>query len=414
MVNINVYLLIISFSFMFDIGNTQDTDQWKQITEKDELPSDVVGNILLDSLGNNWIFSKKGVSIYDGENWQHFTKKNGLPSNNIYSVILNYRGNPWFIHKKGMSKFDGKNFIPMETLKIKPESLIFVDKQSNIWITQKKGKIIIYNGESFEIIKKKDIQFSCYLVDSKGNVWLAGKSSSPATPGWSYIHIFDGKIWSKYKNISGSEYDKILTIYEDKNEDIWVGMKSGLYKKDKNSFSFENGEKPWPDEKPVRSIFNNNSGDLCVFMAKYYGIGEHKQAVSKLMKLSGDTWESSPEISFRFFRGIMQDSRGNIWIGYGNGVFRYNGFEFTKYSKEVGYNDRPGFYTTKLYEDSKGNIWVGSSYSLSRYDGENWELFPRSIKSKSNVNPNSVNSICEDSNGNILFGTNKGVFIYSY
>ncbi len=64
----------------------------------------------------------------------------------------------------------------------------------------------------------------------------------------------------------------------------------------------------------------------------------------------------------------MQDSRGNIWIGYGNGVFRYNGFEFTKYSKEVGYNDRPGFYTTKLYEDSKGNIWVGSSYSLSRYD----------------------------------------------
>ncbi len=54
-----------------------------------------------------------------------------------------------------MSKFDCKISFQLETLKIKPESLIFVDKQSNIWITQKKGKIIIYNGESFEIIKKK-------------------------------------------------------------------------------------------------------------------------------------------------------------------------------------------------------------------------------------------------------------------
>ncbi|MCD4730573.1 MAG: hypothetical protein K8R74_08235 [Bacteroidales bacterium] len=418
MKKINVVILIISVSFIFNISYSQDSKQWEQITEKDGLPSDIVYGIFLDSKGHNWIISKKGISKFDGKQWQHFTKKNGLPTSNFYRLILNSKGNHWIIHEKGISRYDGRDFIPIVTLKIKNYIMSFVDRQSNIWIIQARGKIIIYNGEKLEIVEKKDMQFSkCYLVDSKENVWIAGISRNISTPWWSYLYIFDGKKWSKYPSITGLPSDHILCIYEDNKGDIWIGMESGLYKKENNNKSLfvKGNEESWPDEKPVRKIFQDNFDNLYVFMSKYYGFGEYKHAIGKIMKLIGDTWESSPEISFRYFGGSLQDSKGNIWIGYDNGVFKYDGSKFIKYNKELGLDDaKPETYTTKLYEDSKGNIWIGSTIGICRYDSENWKCFSRSIKSKSNVNPNGVTSICEDSKGNLLIGTYKGVFIYNY
>ena len=65
-------------------------------------------------------------------------------------------------------------------------------------------------------------------------------------------------------------------------------------------------------------------------------------------------------------RRVLQDSRGMLWIGTTNGLFRFDGYHVKSYSiSEIGVNS--GFITS-LCEDRKGNVWVGTSRGLCYYD----------------------------------------------
>jgi len=65
---------------------------------------------------------------------------------------------------------------------------------------------------------------------------------------------------------------------------------------------------------------------------------------------------------------MMQDSRGNLWIGsIGGGVCRYDGNTFTHYTSDAGirYN-----FVRSILEDSHGNLWFGTgNEGVFKYDG---------------------------------------------
>ena len=62
---------------------------------------------------------------------------------------------------------------------------------------------------------------------------------------------------------------------------------------------------------------------------------------------------------------IMQDSRGYMWFGTNNGLFRYDGYELLP----VEYpGTRPGFKRVRsLCEDQAGDVWIGTNGGLFRY-----------------------------------------------
>ena len=65
-------------------------------------------------------------------------------------------------------------------------------------------------------------------------------------------------------------------------------------------------------------------------------------------------------------RRVLQDSRGMLWVGTTNGLFRYDGYHVKSYStSDIGVNS--GFITS-LCEDSKGNVWVGTGRGLCYYE----------------------------------------------
>ncbi len=65
-------------------------------------------------------------------------------------------------------------------------------------------------------------------------------------------------------------------------------------------------------------------------------------------------------------RRVLQDSRGMLWVGTTNGLFRYDGYHVKSYStSDIGVNS--GFITS-LCEDSRGNVWVGTSRGLCYYE----------------------------------------------
>jgi len=67
---------------------------------------------------------------------------------------------------------------------------------------------------------------------------------------------------------------------------------------------------------------------------------------------------------------ILQDSRGFIWIGTSQGLCRYDGRNFRKYTS-LGENGLTDLKIHTLAEDQDGNIWIGTQFGLNRFNPKN-------------------------------------------
>ena len=67
---------------------------------------------------------------------------------------------------------------------------------------------------------------------------------------------------------------------------------------------------------------------------------------------------------------LLEDRYGFLWIGTGNGLVRYDGYEFKSYYPVVGDSTTiGGRWINMLHEDRSGAIWIGGwGWGMSRYD----------------------------------------------
>lgn len=112
---------------------------------------------------------------------------------------------------------------------------------------------------------------------------------------------------------------------------------------------------------------------------------------------------SQSELSNPIVSAMVEDSDGNIWIGTGRGLNRYNGSSFKVYfQQESGglVND----YISCLCTDTDGRIWAGTSSGISLIkDGKVMEL-PQSY-------PGIVESIAVRDEGHIIYSTRDGLYL---
>ncbi len=82
-----------------------------------------------------------------------------------------------------------------------------------------------------------------------------------------------------------------------------------------------------------------------------------------------DHYSTDDGLSGSYVTSILQDSRGFMWFGTGNGLNRFDGISFKTYYFDP--NDStsiPGTWVTSLNEDSRGNIWVMTSHGLCLFN----------------------------------------------
>jgi len=116
--------------------------------------------------------------------------------------------------------------------------------------------------------------------------------------------------------------------------------------------------------------------------------------------------------------GFM-DSKGMLWFGSNQGVYRYDGSSFISYSEMDGISSNR---VSTITQDQDGNIWFGTSDGLCSYDGKKFIQIPIPWSDTSGiwldevypiVNPNQVMCMLQDKNGLLWIGTN-GAGAYSY
>ncbi len=103
---------------------------------------------------------------------------------------------------------------------------------------------------------------------------------------------------------------------------------------------------------------------------------------------------------------LLQDDKGYIWIGTYDGIVRFDGVEFTVFSRSV--DEKYDFASARsIIQDSKGALWVGHNDEGVTCLSADGSIQKYTIDD--GLPNNKVNSMCEDKDGNIWIGTSSGI-----
>lgn len=253
------------------------------------------------------------------------------------------------------------------------------------------------------------------LEDSKGNIWFGSYSE-----GVCLLH--DGK-FHYFTTENGLSHNQVRNIYEDKNGIIWFECGKGL--------STYNGHQITPYKE--RNYTSKNAWKLND--DEIWFKGDQIEAYNKLEGNPGVYQYDGKKLSYRTFpvktkigqenhysvsTAFVKGKNEMVWFGTYGAVIGYNGSDFKVINDaSLALNDQTGhFHSRTIMEDSKGNLWIGNNgIGVLKYNGEKVINFTEEQKlKKENTKGNSLEkvfSIAEDKIGNIWFGTkDSGIWRY--
>lgn len=253
------------------------------------------------------------------------------------------------------------------------------------------------------------------LEDSKGNVWFGSYNEGVCLLRDGKLQYFDTK--------NGLSHNQVRNIYEDKKGIIWFECGKGL--------STYNGHQITPYKErnyTPKNEWKLNDDDI-------WFKGDQIEAYNKFEGNPGVYQYDGKKLSYRTFpvktkagqenhysvsTAFVKGKNGMVWFGTYGAVIGYNGSDFKVINDaSLGLNDQTGhFHCRTIMEDSKGNLWIGNNgIGVFKYNGEKVINFTQEQKlKKENTKGNSLEkifSIGEDKIGNIWFGTkDSGIWRY--
>jgi ligand-binding sensor domain-containing protein/signal transduction histidine kinase/DNA-binding response OmpR family regulator len=110
---------------------------------------------------------------------------------------------------------------------------------------------------------------------------------------------------------------------------------------------------------------------------------------------------------------VMQDNAGVVWLATQDGLNKFDGHKFTVYQKDASASQLSNNFTTELLQDKNGDIWIGTIYGLNRYSPslDVWGHYFHSEKASS-IPENNIKKLFMDSDGVMWIGTKNGVAYY--
>ncbi len=110
---------------------------------------------------------------------------------------------------------------------------------------------------------------------------------------------------------------------------------------------------------------------------------------------------------------LLQDGVGFIWVGTGDGLARFDGYNFKIYHQTPGQkNCIPHNQVTALLEDSKGFLWIGTANGLAKLTPETESFQQYGVNGNDGFPDEMITTLFEDRDGKIWIGTYGGLVVY--
>jgi ligand-binding sensor domain-containing protein/signal transduction histidine kinase len=185
--------------------------------------------------------------------------------------------------------------------------------------------------------------------------------------------------------------DQVLSLCEDREQNLWVGTVHGLNRLSRRVVSMITPADNWQN-RAISTVAPAKAGGFWVGTegAGLYRISTDGQV---LFHQSDDIWHRD------YVRCVLEDAGGQIWTG----VFSY-GLRLRDKTHPVGQNLRnpTAGYPNALFQDSRRAVWVGTTLGAARYAQSALE------PAQTMLTNSDVRCFAEAANGSIWLGLQEG------
>jgi ligand-binding sensor domain-containing protein/signal transduction histidine kinase len=124
-----------------------------------------------------------------------------------------------------------------------------------------------------------------------------------------------------------------------------------------------------------------------------------------------------PEAEYARISGMTQDQQGYLWLATANGLYKYDGYQYTSYlSQPLNPNSLESNYIECIAAAKDGSIWIGHNPvpGLERLDPQTgiFTHFHHLENDPSSIACDTVAAILQDHEGTIWIGTRHGLDKY--
>ncbi|MCU0286387.1 MAG: PAS domain S-box protein [Acidobacteria bacterium] len=408
--------------------------------------------------------------------FEHISIAQGLSQSTVYCVLQDSKGFMWFGTQHGLNRYDGNTFKLYDYNPKNSNGLsynlvlsIYEDKSGMIWVGTWGGglnKFDPYTGE-FTVYKKgpgqgdlSDDNINAIFEDHSGTLWIGTDNGLNKCIPNQKNGIFRAFLKENNSNNASdkTQSNRILSIYQDKKNNLWVGAEKGLYKSNRDKTDFilcpvefkkinaiveygdgilwlgtENGlykidrenysDISFPNDrlskelenKYIQVIYKNKSGIFWIGTSKD-GLYRFDPMLNAFNRYRSDPINSG-SLSHNDIRAICEDRTGLMWIGtFSGGADKFDPRR-KKFKHYGNAPDNSNSYESNeiwaIVENQEG-VFIGTRYAgIYRFDPVSKKFSDQLIpggkyKDKDNSQKNSIRSMCAEKKSNVLWvGTDK-------
>ena len=408
-----VIRLFLGFCFIHP-GMTQHFNfQIDHLSINEGLSQNLIFDISQDKYGFMWFGTNDGLNRYDGYSfkiYQYNSENTTSFKSNKMEIIHNDRnGNLWVVADGLLYQYNSDSDLfeeidldigQSDLTKIKITTLA-EDMEGDLYLAMENvgiNKLCLHvdnkhynnpenyveknvNGNNFALEHLQNInQINTMMVDSDQNLWI-GSDLGLYILDLNNNHFEDYSFFD-FETLSNG-YGKnvpVTSIYEDPNQEIWIGTWNGISKliKGKSTdylFSFYPHSKEFPKKYmgQIRDMLQVQPGEL--WMGTVEGLAIFDMNHNTFKYITSD-YKAPNGISSNNVVSLFQDQSGVVWLGTGGrGINKIN-LRTGRLNHYLGKSDfaiNHSIYA--LGTDSKNRIWFGSNqYGLHVFDPGKDEL----------------------------------------
>jgi ligand-binding sensor domain-containing protein/signal transduction histidine kinase len=391
-----------------------DGYRFTNYTQRDGLSDPIINAIAEDRQGRLWVATNGGgvarliddsptsstVQSRGGQKFLSFRISDSLPSNRVNAILFDAENNIWCATDGGLYRAANGQSGDLKFEMIVPyqgetSMVAFADRQGRLWFGIEKELIEIVQGQIIKYGQGDDVgghRITSIIEDRQGRLLVANERDlfELRAPGdgasrgrWQrwpltfksdqgisvLLDDSDGVLWigtwdglikyrdgkqSLYTSAQGLSENNIASLTEDRDGNLWIGTVGGGVCKLSSELIVSFTKTEGLPNQDVRKVIEDRQGHIYASIAN----GGLVQIVEgKVLPLMGSQTSPFTDSGDR----IVQDQRGDWWVGTNAGLYRFQGPEL-QLRRGQKFTDRDGLpevaMMTGLYADPTGKLWA--------------------------------------------------------
>ena len=351
------------------------------------LPSPLVYQLLEDPQGRIWIATGAGLAVLEHGRARNFGAAHGLPAGSVSAINWGRDGVLRVGGDFGLYRLEQGEFRSLsgqlEGLAIQR---LLHDRHGTLWVgathqglyrVGKSGEVDHYGTE----LGLPNQRIASLFEDREQSLWVGTSGGLMRLREGPFINL---------RETQGLADDYVRSVLQSRDGTLWVGSSTGL-----TMIKAGQARRVGPDMLSVLTLAEANDGSILVGTYLEGVMRWHNGLLEPLIA-------SKQGLPSNQVRALLADRQGALWIGTTRGLLRLKQGVSTEFTSAHGL---PREYVLSLLENRDGRIWVGTDKGLAQFNEETERFDQVPLRDGAE----SVFGMAEDAAGGIWLASDRGL-----